>query len=592
MSKKRSEVNVNDTWDLSSLCKDISDWKARFSAFEKEIEKAQAFKGTLGNRESLLSCFEYVAKTNIDLEVIYSYANLSYECDGKNPVAQDMIQRSAALYARYGQAMSFFEPELLSQSEEYLDACANDPAFADYRVFINKLKRQKPHTLSEKEEHLLALASQPLGNYIDTFQTLNNVDFKFKDVFGKELTHATFATFVKSDDENVRKEAYKNMYATYLEHENTIASIYSGSVQKDIFYARARGFNTAIEAKLYPDNVPLSVYTGLIEEVHNAFPLLHRYYALLAKKMGKEKIMHYDVYLPLTKNIDFDVPYEKAVEIISEAVKPLGEEYREVLVKGLTTERWVDRYENEGKRSGAFSAGCFTGKPYILTNYDPSLVRSVATLIHEGGHSMHSYYSAKNNPILSYDYTIFEAEVASTFNEELLSHYMIEHAKNEDEKNYLISTKLADIVSTLFRQTMFAEYEYIVHTKAEKGESITASSLREIYGKLLRDYFGPQVEFEEYSNLEGMRIPHFYTPYYVYKYATGICASISLSERVLNGGDKEREEYLSFLKSGGSHYPIDSLRLAGVDMASRDAIKTAIKRFESLLDEAEALLNK
>lgn len=589
--KKRSEVNVNDTWDLSSLCKDKSDWECKYAQFEKEIEKAQTFKGTLSSRDNLLDCFSYVAKTNIELEVIYSYANLSYECDGKNPVAQDMIQRSAALYARYGQAMSFFEPELLSQSEEYLDACASDSAFADYKVFINKLKRQKPHTLSEKEEHLLALASQPLGNYIDTFQTLNNVDFKFKDVFGKELTHATFATFLKSDDENVRKEAYKNMYATYQEHENTIASIYSGSVQKDIFYARARGFNTAIEARLFPDNVPLSVYTGLIEEVHNAFPLLHRYYGLYAKKMGKDKIKHYDVYLPLTKNIDYDLPYDEAVNIINEAVKPLGDEYREILIKGLTTERWVDRYENEGKRSGAFSAGCFTGKPYILTNYDPSLVRSVSTLIHEGGHSMHSYYSAKNNPILSYDYTIFEAEVASTFNEELLSHYMIEHAKSEEEKNYLISTKLSDIVATLFRQTMFAEYEYIVHTKAENGESITASSLREIYGKLLRDYFGPQVEFEDYSDLECMRIPHFYTPYYVYKYSTGICASISLSERVLNGGDKEREDYLSFLKSGGSHYPIDSLRLAGVDMASRDAIKVAIKRFEELLNEAEALLN-
>ena len=589
--KKRSEVNVNDTWDLSSLCKDKSVWECKYAQFEKEIEKAQTFKGTLSSRDNLLACFSYVAKTNIELEVIYSYANLSYECDGKNPVAQDMIQRSAALYARYGQAMSFFEPELLSQSEEYLDACASDSAFADYKVFINKLKRQKPHTLSEKEEHLLALASQPLGNYIDTFQTLNNVDFKFKDVFGKELTHATFATFLKSDDENVRKEAYKNMYATYQEHENTIASIYSGSVQKDIFYARARGFNTAIEARLFPDNVPLSVYTGLIEEVHNAFPLLHRYYGLYAKKMGKDKIKHYDVYLPLTKNIDYDLPYDEAVNIINEAVKPLGDEYREILIKGLTTERWVDRYENEGKRSGAFSAGCFTGKPYILTNYDPSLVRSVSTLIHEGGHSMHSYYSAKNNPILSYDYTIFEAEVASTFNEELLSHYMIEHAKSEDEKNYLISTKLSDIVATLFRQTMFAEYEYIVHTKAENGESITASSLREIYGKLLRDYFGPQVEFEDYSDLECMRIPHFYTPYYVYKYSTGICASISLSERVLNGGDKEREDYLSFLKSGGSHYPIDSLRLAGVDMASRDAIKVAIKRFEELLNEAEALLN-
>lgn len=590
MAIKRKDVKPEDCWDLSSLCRNQEEWKEKYELFNlKIIPKTTEFSQRLDDKKILLEALKYFANAVRELEIIHSYAFLNYETDGGNDEFQNMRSLSGNLISRFYSSFSYFDPEVLKQDEKYLKDCIEDEEFQDYKVYLERLLHQKPYILSEKEEKLLSLSSEALSTTSKAFQILDNVDFRFSPVFDRELTHSNYQTFLLDNDEKVRKEAYFNYYKTYRDHENTLATLYQGSVNKDIFTSRARGFNSSLEAALYPDNVSKSVYTALINEVNNGLDTLHRYYALLAKRLNKTKLKHYDVYLPLSKNISFDLSYDDAVTLIGNAIEPLGEEYKNILIKGLTTERWVDKYENEGKRSGAFSAGCYTGKPYILTNYDRRLVRSVSTLIHEGGHSMHSYYSKNNNPILSYDYSIFEAEVASTFNEELLSNYMINNAKTKEEKSYLISSKLSNLVATLFRQTMFAEFEMNIHEKVENGMMATLGMLKGEYKNLLEKYFGPQVEFEEFSPLEGLRIPHFYNAFYVYKYATGISAAIALSEKVSNGTEKDRNNYISFLKSGGSLFPIQSLLKAGVDMSKPEPIRAAIDKFGKLLNEFEAL---
>lgn len=393
-----------------------------------------------------------------------------------------------------------------------------------------------------------------------------------------------------SEDRELRKRAYKQFYAVYDQHKSTIARLYEGQVKQDKFSCKARHYENCRQKALYPDNVPMSVYDNLVASVHDALPSLHRYYALRARLMDLPKLAHYDVYVPLVPGVQKNTPYEEAVETIIEALAPLGEEYVSILQSGLTTERWVDRYENKGKRSGAFSSGGYTGAPYILLNYKEDVLRDLFTLAHEGGHSMHSYYSARNNPYLQYDYTIFEAEVASTFNEQLVAKHLFDTAEEKKTKAFILSKSLDDIVATLFRQTMFAEYEDITHRLSEEGIPLTVDLLRSEYRKLLELYFGPSVEFEEESDLEGLRIPHFYSSFYVYKYATGLSAAIALSQKVLNGGEKEKSDYLAFLKSGGSTYPIDSLKKAGVDMERREPVEMALKHFSSLLDEFEALV--
>ena len=368
-----------------------------------------------------------------------------------------------------------------------------------------------------------------------------------------------------------------------------IANIITFWKPKDIFRSKARGFRSSLEAALFPDRIPVSVYTSLIKTVHEAFPALHEYYRVKVAVLGKDRLHHWDAYMPMVAGIRSHHTYEEAVAIINEAVRPLGEEYRITLINGLTSDRWVDRYENKGKRSGAFSAGGYTGNPYILTNFEEDVLDSVFTLIHEGGHSMHTWYSVRNNPYMNYDYSIFEAETASTFNENLLSRYLIDHAESDDEEAYIIGKNLDDEVATLFRQTMFAEFELIIHSLAEKKMPVTLEVMRTEYRKLLTAYFGPMMEFEEVSDLEGLRIPHFYNAFYCYKYATGISASIALSERVLSGGEKEKEDYLSFLKSGGSAFPIESLRKAGVDMSTPAPVKAATEHFAALLERFKTL---
>ena len=586
----RNEQKAENTWDLSGLVKNGDEWDKSMKKLSAAFRKASVFKGKLGeSADSLFKALEYYKNTSMEAERIGNWAFLMYETDGTDPDNMRRLASYQAAAADFSERFSYFTPELMAIDTATIKEWMKEKRFKEYRIWMKKTLREKDHVLSEKEEKLMSLYLPVSGSAQKAFMDLNNSDLTFEDVDGNPLTHSTYSIFLKNPDEKIREKAYRNYYKGYDQHKHTIADLYESSVQEDIFRSKARGFKSSLEAALFPDKIPTSVYTFLIKTVHEAFPALHEYYRVKAAVLGKEKLHHWDAYMPMVEGIKSHHTYEEAVALINEAVKPLGEEYRITLINGLTTDRWVDRYENKGKRSGAFSAGGYFGNPYILTNFEEDVLDSVFTLIHEGGHSMHSWYSVRNNPYMNYDYSIFEAETASTFNENLLSRYLIEHAESKEEEAYIIGKNLDDEVATLFRQTMFAEFELIIHTLAEKKQPITLSVMRAEYRKLLEAYFGPMMEFEEVSDLEGLRVPHFYNAFYCYKYATGISASIALSERVLSGGEKEREDYISFLKSGGSSYPIESLRKAGVDMSTPAPVKAATEHFSALLERFKEL---
>ena len=585
----RSQVAESDKWDLSSLYPCDEAWENDLKRLQKKIEEAGKFRGILGkDPENLLSAMKWLSDTFMLGEQVYVYASLKSSAEADDPENQRKIGMVSQVYTQLVAAVSYMDPEILEIKN--IDKWLESKAFDDSRVYIKKILRQKEHTLSPKEEELLAKQSELQETPRKAFGMLTNVDLDFGKIDDMPLSQSTWSQFMINPDREIRRRAYEQFYGTYKAHEQTIATLYAGSVKQDIFNARVRGFDTALDAALYRDDVPKSVYTGLIEAVHKGFPALHRYYGLRKKILGLDELRHYDVYVPLVGSVKSHKTYEEAAEIVRAALAPLGEDYVKTIYKGITTDRWVDRYENKGKRSGAFSSGGFIGAPYILLNYKEDVLGDVFTLAHEGGHSMHSYYSKRNNPFLCYDYTIFEAEVASTFNEQLVARYLIDNAEDQTMKTYIIAKQIDDLIATLFRQTMFAEFELLCHTQQEQGQVLTTTSLRKTYRGLLEAYFGPDMVFEENSDLEGLRIPHFYGAYYVYKYSTGISAAIALSERVINGGKQELEDYLGFLKSGGSKFPIQTLKGAGVDMSTQAPVEAATKKFENLLDQFEKLI--
>jgi oligoendopeptidase F len=590
-TKQRSEIKETDKWDLSSLFASPADWDKGLHELEDMTTEAPSYKGKLiAGKASLLSTFAWYEKVSILAERLGCYAMLEYNADASDG---ENIRRYALVsqaYSDLGAALSFFAPELLSIDDKTYASYLDDPDFLPYKVFMAKNRRFKEHVLDEKDEKILALQGECGSTAHLTFSDLTNVDMEFGSIDGKPLTQSTFSTFMISPDRNLRKKAYDQFYQVFLAHQHTLGRLYEGSVKQDIFISKVRNYPSSRAMALYPDKVDGAVYDSLVSSVHDGFDDLHHFYEVKRKALHLDKLAHWDVYTPLVGGISYNTSYDDAVGTVCKALQPLGQSYVDTIHAGLTGERWVDRYENKGKRSGAFSSGCFTSKPYILLNYTGETLNDLFTMIHEGGHSMHSYYSKKNNPFFQYDYTIFEAEVASTFNEQLLAHYLLDHAKDDQTKAFIIGKQLDDIVATLFRQTMFAEFEDKAHKSVEGGEPLTIESIRTMYGSLLHEYFGDKVEFAPYSDMEGLRIPHFYSAFYVYKYATGISAAIALCEKVLNGGEKERNDYLSFLKSGGSLYPMESLRKAGVDMQSGEAVKEAIAHFRKLLSEFETLL--
>ncbi|MBN2860553.1 MAG: oligoendopeptidase F [Sphaerochaetaceae bacterium] len=590
----RAEVNIPDTWDLNQLYQTVDAWEEDLKRLETLSEKAQEFKGRIAeSREQLLSLLGFLDEVGMLSESVGQYAFLRHAGDGSDNENEKLKGKAMYILTGLSAAMSFIEPEILAIDDQVLDVWLEEKEFDPYRVSVQKMRRFKDHILSAELEEVLALQSEVGGKAQATFSALTNVDLDFgyikTDKGNVPLTQSTYGLLLQNPETSIRKKAYLQFYRTFEAHRYTLASLYETSIKQDMFRSKVRRYKSSRERALFPDNVDPVVYDSLISSVHDALPALHDYYAMRREQLEVKKLYHWDVYTPVVQDLTVEHTYEEAVEVITRALEPLGSEYVNTLKRGLLQDRWVDRYENKGKRSGAFSSGSYKAPPYILMNYHEDVLRDVFTLAHEGGHSMHSHYSAAHNPFSSYDYTIFEAEVASTFNEQLLAHYLVHTSDDPKLKKYIIGKQLDDTVATLYRQTMFAEFEHIIHELAEKGEPVTIELLRSEYRKLLELYFGREVTLHELSDLEGLRIPHFYRAFYVYKYATGISAAMALSERVLHGGDTEREDYLSFLRSGGSSYPIDSLRKAGVDMSTPAPVASALRKFKDLLEQFNAL---
>lgn len=591
---ERKDVKDINKWDLSTLYKTEADWEEDLKKLSGYAEKILAYKGTLGvASKNLLDTLQLLEESEKISERLGNYAFLNSATDAANSDYQDKQGRYIMVASTLESQISFLIPEIQSIEDSKILSWIEEKSFDDYRVYLKKLLRLKPYILSEKEERLFALQAEAMDTPHKAFSMLTNVDLNFGTVKTPQgempLSQTTFSAFLENPDRQIRKEAYTKFYDTFEAHKNTIATLYAGSVNADVYAARARGYSSSRQMELFSDNVEETVYDNLIDTIRSNFAPLHKYYTLRKKVLKLDELRHYDVYVPLVDNVKKVTTYENAVEIIRQSLAPLGTEYTDTLCNGLLN-GWVDKYENKGKRSGAFSSGGYEGYPYILMNYKDEVLRDVFTLAHEGGHSMHSWYSSKNNPFMQYNYTIFEAEVASTFNEELVFNFLLKNADNDKEKAYLLCNRASDILATLYRQTMFAEYEKRTHELVENGTPLSADVLRGEYKKLLEAYFGPEMVFEKTSDLEGLRIPHFYTPFYVYKYATGISAALALATRVLNGGESEKQDYFKFLKSGGSRYPVDALKIAGVDMTKTEPIQQAINCFAKIVDELEKIL--
>ena len=590
----RSQVSPEDTWDLSKLFESDAAWNEGLLAFEKMAEQIPSFQGTLGkSAESLAAYMDFSRNLGILGERLYYYADLRQTEDEGAGDARTMGGKIVMAMAKARAAGAWEQPEILAIPQKDMEQFLVHSRIAEYRIYLQRILRFRPHILSDKEERIVALHAEGEDVPQDAFSVLTNVDFDFGFIDTPEgkkpLSQSTWSVFMESPDRNLRLSAYNAFYTRFESHRTTLASLYSGSVKQDVIKARIRGHKSALAAAFFPDNVPEEVYTNLLTTVNSSLGALHRYYSLRKRALKVPELRHYDVYAPLVPSVKIKTSWNEAVRQVCEALAPLGEEYVSTLRAGLLG-RWADRYENKGKRSGAFSAGSYSGDPYILMNYKEDSIRDIFTLAHEGGHSMHSWYSAQNNPFMNYNYTIFEAEVASTFNEELLFRHLEKCADSKELKLYLVNKRADELLATLYRQTMFAEFEKITHEREEGGTPLTVEVLRSEYRNLLVKYFGPEMILEEYSDLEGLRIPHFYRAFYVYKYATGISAALALADRVLSGGAPERDDYFAFLKSGGSRFPIESLKVAGVDMSSPEPVRAACRSFERLVSDLERMV--
>jgi oligoendopeptidase F len=592
---ERSQVPAADTWDLASLFPDDTAWETALLKYERRIRGYHRFRGRLGDGSKMLAaCLRFDLEMDRLSERIGTYAYLKTAEDQANSTYQRMFGRFQNAARRAGEAGSFIRPEILTIPSSKVSRWLESRELKPYRLLLQRVLRFRPHTLGPKEEELLAMQGEMAQAASKTFRQLHDVDLRFGLVENErgeqiELSNATFLQLLHSPDRNVRRRAFHQYYAEFQAHENTLAATLCGSIQTDIYYARARGYENALAAALFPDQVPLAVYDNLIAAVRARLPAVHRYYDLRRRKMRLKDIHHYDTYVPILSGQRARHTWDQAVETVLESLTTLGEEYVAALRQGLRG-RWCDRYPNRGKQSGAFSSGSYDADPYILMNYKPEVLDDVFTLAHEAGHSIHSYYSARHQPYAYYQYTIFVAEVVSTFNEQLLSRHLLSRAADDPQRAYLINREIDNIRATIVRQTLFAEFEKRTHALAEGGEPLTVQAFKEIYRELLEAYFGPDFTLDAELSLECFRIPHFYRAFYVYKYATGLSAAIALSQRVLSGGRQELQDYLGFLQSGCAKDPLDLLRDAGVDMERPEPVTTALAHFEKLVGELDELL--
>ncbi|MBI1318477.1 MAG: oligoendopeptidase F [Candidatus Hydrogenedens sp.] len=592
----RDQVKPGDTWNLAKLFRSDKAWAEACAELESRVEGFGKFRGTLGKGpKQLLAALEYDTEFDKLSERLAAYAYLRASENVADGKAQSMVARYTYVATRAGEAASYIAPEIQAIPKAKMDAYLKSAPLKPYRFSLEKLLRYKKHILSLKEERLLAMQGEVAGTASKIFGQLNDADLKFgfvTDESGRkvELSQSSIRGLLESPKRSVRQKAFTQFYAEYEDHANTLAASLSSSVLQDVYVSRVRNYPSAREAALYGDNVPVAVYDSLVSSVRNNLDALYKYYDVRKRALKLKELRSYDTAVPIVKRAKTKIPYDKAVTTICDSLAPLGSGYVNTLRKGLTTDRWVDRYENKGKRSGAFSYGAFGAPPFILMNYKEEVLDSMFTLAHEAGHSMHSWHSERNQPYQYAHYTIFVAEVASTFNEQLLHHHLVGKAKGKIERAYLINKAIDEIRGTIIRQTMFAEFETNIHQLAEAGEPLTLEVLRAVYQDLLDAYFGPGVVLDDVLSLEGLRVPHFYSAFYVYKYATGLSAAIALSRMVLQGGKAERDRYLNFLSSGGSKFPLDLLRDAGVDLEQPQAVDAAMQTFRELVDELDALV--
>lgn len=591
----RDQIALADTWDLTILYGTPEKWAEDFSALQESYPGMAQFKGRVGeSAESLRDTLEFDKALNFKIERLYHYAMLKMSensSDDANLRREGQLQN---LLTKIGEVGAFVAPEIQAIDDATFESYLANPVLNEWVIALTKIRRLKPHTLSADGERLLALGASALHGHRETFSQLTNVDMKFGTLTDdqgqeRELSQSSFSSFLVQQNPEIRKQAFHQFYSQFKEHAYTLASTFSHSVRADVFQARARNYSSALGNALFYDDVPVSVYDNLISTVHNNLDPLFRYYELRRRVLGLKEIHHYDTYVPLVANLEVHTSFDEAIEKVLAALKPLGDEYVKTLGAGLRN-RWCDRYESKGKRSGAFSSSSYGNPPYILMNYKADVFSDVYTLAHEAGHSMHTWYSQRNQKFQDYDYPIFLAEVASTFNEELLTHHLLENTTDSSMRAYLISRQIDDIRGTVYRQTMFAEFEKIVHEMEEAGEPLTLESFRAVYRKLLETYFGPNFVLDEELDLECLRIPHFYGAFYVYKYATGLSAAVSLAQKVLKGGPSDLEAYLGFLKSGGTRFPIPTLAAAGVDMSGPTPIERTLSLFADRVNELETLL--
>ncbi len=588
LTKKRSQMEKKYQWHIEDLYQDTESWQKDFDKVKEMTGELSGYEGRLSESAQVLS--EFLRKkdeTGKLQEAVYVYAHQKYHEDTSNAESQRLADLASGLMGSYFSSISFMEPELLSMKEDLWAFEKQDPYLREYDRYFREMFRQKAHTLSKEAETILADAAEFSDTASNVFSMFNNADISFPDIVDedgekKALTHARYMGFLQSSDRRVRKDAFMELYHMYAKFKNTLGAAFIGNLKKDAFYAKTRKYASSLAMALDGGNIPEQVYHTLIETVHNRMQYMYDYAALRKEVLGVKELHLYDMYVPMAADYKKTVGFEEAKEIVKKALAPLGEEYGKILQKGFDG-GWIDVYENEGKRSGAYSWGAYGTHPFVLLNYQDQL-NDVFTLAHEMGHALHSYFSDERQPYIYAGYQIFVAEVASTCNEALLMDYLLDHAENKQEKAYLLNYFMEQFRTTLYRQTMFAEFELKAHELQEGGEGVTAEKLCEIYKELNSLYFGRDVVIDEEIAMEWARIPHFYTSYYVYQYATGYAAAIALSRRILKEGDLAVKGYLEFLHGGSSKDPIELLRGAGIDMADAAPLEEALALFRELID--------
>lgn len=591
---ERSAHKIEDTWKLEDLYETDAAWEEAVAGLTKEIPGLAEFQGHLAESAAmLLEALKTKSSIEERAERIYVYANQKLHEDTRRSIYQDFSARADNLMVELGSCCAYFAPEILSIPEERIESFFKEEnGLAEYRQMISDLLRQKEHILPQQMEELLSRTGEFANAADDVFSMFNNADIRFGSITDEkgntvELTHGRYGKLMESKDRRVRRDTFETYYRPYENFENTLAALYQANAKKDSFYAKVRHYDSAREASLSDSNIPVSVYDSLIEAVHEALPVFHRYVALRKKLLKVDELHMYDVYAPLVEETEQKISFEQAKEMVREGLRPLGEEYGKLLEKGFN-ERWIDIYENQGKRSGAYSWGAYGVHPYVLLNYNESLDH-VFTLAHEMGHALHTYYSNQNQTYVNAGYRLFVAEVASTCNEALLIQDLLKKTEDKKRKAYLINYFLEQFKGTVFRQTMFAEFEKLTHEMADKGESLNAETLKVLYRKLNEQYFGPDMLIDSQIDMEWARIPHFYESFYVYQYATGFSAAMALSRRILAQGEEAVKDYRRFLSGGCSLYPIELLRIAGVDMEKPEPVKEALAVFEEFVKQMEEL---